>query len=429
MRVLTRKARGFSRFLAGLFTAPVACSASTIAIALTALGACSGGGGTSDAVNNVSSNQHFIYVDGAGACKGRTPCYTNLLDATIDSFRTQFNSQVQPIRPNEPPDQIVVMPGIYTAGTPGDWILILGFAAEFQRTSGIWKLAILAEQGPDKTTISGQNTGPCITVMDQIDLHIRGFTFAGCADPEPFLTAGDYSIYLQSFTRANIKIEGNVFRDNTSSSGTIGVSPYFVNVSELDVKIIGNRFFNNLGSISIYGLPSTVRPEYSAAVLIANNLMYDNGRSNSPNYSVGGIRVFNFIESQQSIKVEIVGNTIAGNRDVGLSVVQANVIVENNIVYGNPIDIDARSSYAPVNHNLVGETSRLLSTTSNIIADPLFTNQSAGDFSLTPGSPAIDAGVALSIPELAFDLNGEARPVDGNADGVAVPDIGAIEFR
>ena len=146
MRVLTRKARGFSRFLAGLFTAPVAYSAWTIAIVLTALGACSGGGGTSDAVNNVSSNQHFIYVDGAGACKGRTPCYTNLLDATIDSFRTQFNSQVQPIRPNEPPDQIVVMPGIYTAGTPGDWILILGFAAEFQRTSGIWKLAILAEQ-------------------------------------------------------------------------------------------------------------------------------------------------------------------------------------------------------------------------------------------------------------------------------------------
>jgi len=428
MSVLTRKARGFSRFLAGLFAAPVACSAWTIAIALTALGACSGGGGTSDAVNNnnVSNNQHFIYVDGAGACKGRTPCYANLLDATIDSFRTQFDSQVQPIRPNAPPDSIVVMPGVYTAGTPGDWILILGFAAEFQRTTGIWKLEILAEQGPDQTIISGQDTGPCILVMDQIDLHIKGFTLTGCADVEPYSIDDDYSIFLQSFTRANIRIEGNVFRDNTSSASAIGIRPYFVNVSELNVKVIGNRFFNNLGSISVEDL---IQPQYSAAVLIANNLMYDNGRSNDPNYSVGGIRVFNFVESQQNTKIEIVGNTIAGNRDVGLSVIQANVTVENNIVYGNPIDIDARFSIAPVNHNVVGETSRLLSVTSNIVADPLFANQGAGDFSLTPGSPAIDAGVALSIPELALDLNGEARPVDGNADGVAVPDIGAIEFR
>ena len=427
MSVLTRKARGFSRFLAGLFAAPVACSAWTIAIALAALGACSGGGGTSG--NAVNEEKHFIYVDGAGTCNGRTPCYTNLLDATIDSFRTQFDSQVQPIRPNAPPDSIVVMPGVYAAGSPGDWILILGFAAEYQRTTGIWKLEILAEQGPDKTTLSGQNTGPCITVMDQIDLHIRGFTFTGCADVEPYLIDDDHSIFLQSFSRANIKIEGNVFRDNTSSASAVGIRPYFVNVSELNVKVIGNRFFNNFGSISLYGFPDVVRPEYSAAVLIANNLMHDNGRSNSPNYSVGGIRVFNFIQSEKNIKIDIVGNTIAGNRDVGLSVVQADVTVENNIVYGNPIDIDARFSYSPVNHNVVGETSRLLSATSNIVADPLFANQGAGDFSLTPGSPAIDAGVPLPMPELAFDLNGEARPVDGNADGVAVPDIGAIEFR
>src|SRR5258708_2614321 len=196
MSVLTGKARGLFLFLAGLFTAPGAHSTTTdctelagvgvclgslrrwtIAIALTALGACSGGDGTSGgggtSGNAVNDEKHLIYVDGAGACNGRTPCYTNLLDATIDSFRTQFNSQVQPIRANAPADQIVVMPGVYTAETPGDWILILGFAAEYQRTSGIWKLEILAEQGPDKTTISVPHTGPCILVEDPIKLHVR----------------------------------------------------------------------------------------------------------------------------------------------------------------------------------------------------------------------------------------------------------------
>lgn len=44
-----------------------------------------------------------------------------------------------------------------------------------------------------------------------------------------------------------------------------------------------------------------------------------------------------------------------------------------------------------------------------------------------PGSPAIDAGVATSDTPAA-DQRGVARPVDGNGDGVASLDIGAVEL-
>lgn len=57
----------------------------------------------------------------------------------------------------------------------------------------------------------------------------------------------------------------------------------------------------------------------------------------------------------------------------------------------------------------------------NITADPRFVDAASGNVHLLPGSPAIDAGVA--IDGLTVDYDGVARP-QGN--GV---DIGAFEYR
>ena len=60
-----------------------------------------------------------------------------------------------------------------------------------------------------------------------------------------------------------------------------------------------------------------------------------------------------------------------------------------------------------------------------IQGSPMFTNAAAGDYSLMPGSPAIDAGTARGAPTL--DIHSLRRPVDGDGDGLAQVDIGAYE--
>ncbi len=71
----------------------------------------------------------------------------------------------------------------------------------------------------------------------------------------------------------------------------------------------------------------------------------------------------------------------------------------------------------------------------DIEAAPAFVNPDADDYRLMPGSPAIDAGNALSMPtSLAHDLDGQQRRVDDpdTADtgfGAPVVDFGAFEFQ
>jgi hypothetical protein len=63
----------------------------------------------------------------------------------------------------------------------------------------------------------------------------------------------------------------------------------------------------------------------------------------------------------------------------------------------------------------------------NITNEPAFRNAAAGDFRLPIGSPCIDAGTNLS-GFIANDLDGNTRPLDGNADGISAFDIGAYEY-
>ena len=65
--------------------------------------------------------------------------------------------------------------------------------------------------------------------------------------------------------------------------------------------------------------------------------------------------------------------------------------------------------------------------TANLDSDPLFVDPANGDLHLQADSPAIDAGTATGAP--AFDLDGVARPQDGDGDAAADFDMGAYEYE
>jgi hypothetical protein len=74
-------------------------------------------------------------------------------------------------------------------------------------------------------------------------------------------------------------------------------------------------------------------------------------------------------------------------------------------------------------------TGGVIPGTGNLVdVDPLFADAGTGDYHLTVGSPVIDQGdPAAGAPE-DLDLDGAARVVDGDFDGVLVRDMGAFEF-
>ncbi len=62
----------------------------------------------------------------------------------------------------------------------------------------------------------------------------------------------------------------------------------------------------------------------------------------------------------------------------------------------------------------------------NIAAPPQFVDAANLDFHLAAGSAAIESGASAGAPRSDFDRR--HRPLDGNLDGVRVPDIGAFEY-
>lgn len=149
---------------------------------------------------------------------------------------------------------------------------------------------------------------------------------------------------------------------------------------------------------------------------IINNLVY--------NYTTGqGVRA---LKSKSQAAYEVHDNLIANNIFYNVQTAfQTDIEVNsttfsNNLIYNSGSGIEFiynGSSYHTIEtfEALTGsEGNQFLD---NLSSDPLFTNPSGENFSLQPGSPAIDAGLDV---EQTMDYN--LNPIIGN------PDIGPFEF-
>lgn len=134
--------------------------------------------------------------------------------------------------------------------------------------------------------------------------------------------------------------------------------------------------------------------------------------------------------------VTITQSTIANNaapyqtgRD-GIWQVDGSILIQQSIVAdngGENCTLETGSWHGSA-HNLASDAS----CTGFLEADPLLTplgdhGGSTLTHALLMGSPAVDAGDNALCSE--YDQRGEPRPVDGDGDGTAVCDIGAVEMN
>lgn len=130
----------------------------------------------------------------------------------------------------------------------------------------------------------------------------------------------------------------------------------------------------------------------------------------------------------------IAQNESPSSRAAGVASFRGIVEIASSILWDN-VDITGLSDYfaqvgtgIPVIGSIV-QGSQNAGT--NLDVDPMFVDDAAGDFRLTAGSPAIDAGDDFLLPLASTgDGNGQRRRVDDpNTPGTgAVVDIGAYEF-
>lgn len=216
-------------------------------------------------------------------------------------------------------------------------------------------------------------------------------------------------------------ITNNSITDNVGRSGG-GVFCYGNSPS---LTIMGNKISGNAattgGAMYCHGI--------GTLPTIANNTILANTSNRC-----GGIYLIAVASPR------IMNNTIIGNStsDEGAAIScnhSATPMIANNIIALNSSGIWFRSfvSSTPFlsNNCVYGNTAYdyngLSAGAGDISADPLFIDPAGSNYRLPWYSPCIDVGTNVGAPP--FDMDGYVRPVDGNADGLALADMGAYEYQ
>ena len=238
---------------------------------------------------------------------------------------------------------------------------------------------------------------------------------------------------------ASVSIVDSTIDTNTTFSifgSDFGGGIYFSGDTQNSLTISGSSIINN-SSGNAAGIFLNQGSEHQ----IQNSTLANNAtRSSAFSFTGGAIR-FQFTD------LSIMNSTIAYNtsnetNNDGAVIADTDGIltVENTIIANNTggdctingIAPELMGSIVSNGHNLSGDSSCSFAHPSDLInTDPMLGplqnhGGSTVTFSPLPTSPAIDAGDNANC--LATDQRGVMRPQDGDNDGTAVCDIGAVEF-
>lgn len=260
-------------------------------------------------------------------------------------------------------------------------------------------------------------------VLNNVGIRLLGGYTAGCTGRtiNPTNTVldarnmGGSDVGLLIYGNTEAVVEGLTFtRFRGASVLTLFQLEFGEDQSRLEVRHC--RFVNNVVSDSVIDFAGS-RMQVSNS-LIAGNTLTNSGAT--------AVMVDYNIDADSAAIVN--NNTIANNSGgAGLTITSANGSYRlgeatNNIVYGHTIDLNLAGFFYPdnslsVRNNLYGTLLGIPLTADNIVANPLFANAAAGDYSLALISPAINSGAATqyySFP--AKDLANTTRIIGSRID-------------
>ena len=333
------------------------------------------------------------------------------------------------------------------------------------------KNVILRGAGADRTIVEAG--GPVITIESNSIVAIEGIGITKGQSGGVLNRVGATVTFLNCSITDNFSMSGGgaIFNEGT-------VELINSTVAENDSGGNGGGIYNNYGGL-IRLMNSTVSSNFNCAipqigcqadgggvfnmgrVELMNCTVSDNRATTSGGgiHNMGTLIVTNSTIAKNHAKngggistnyvAKLINSTVSENEigwgaGVGAGIFGpaelSNTIVANNIIrthYPPPMDLyrqNCSENVTSFGHNLDSDGTCGLNpelgdlSTIDPILGPFLNSETPGygHFGLRAGSPAIDAGDNTLCP--SSDQLGISRPIDGNGDGIATCDIGAIEL-
>jgi hypothetical protein len=252
---------------------------------------------------------------------------------------------------------------------------------------------------------STTNCSAIYIINNRIKAVLRGVTATNCVVSQwmPPISIGHMGEFV---------LEDCIFSYNTNNCpetmnsifqiGTTGTPDY------LNIRLKNCLFANNY-QVSPVQMANVI--SYGGISSIENCTFVDNTGGSNTIYVNGDFELKNNVFYNYGLPYEVVVPDFTGN---GLF---SNTWLSYNNIQGGQSAVYVAS---PLNHLYWGE--------GNIDADPLFMG-GLNPYYPAAGSPLIDAGSPTSLHQMQYDLAGNLRFWDGDADGNNRIDIGCYEYQ